>query len=64
MLIRPIENSIARNSFILPPSVATKKASTLTSEEIKMNAQILLFSFGYSAVNGNLSAKYYDVGVE
>ena len=26
MLIRPIENSIARNSFILPPSVATKKS--------------------------------------
>ena len=36
-----------------------KRASPLTSEEIKMNAQILLFSFGYSAINGNLWRSVY-----
>ena len=48
MLIRPIENSAAGNSFILPLTLQQNRASALTSEETKMNAQIVLFSFGYS----------------
>ena len=45
MLIRPIENSIARNSFILPPFIATKKSVHLNLRRDQNERSNLIIQF-------------------
>ena len=45
MLIKPIENSIASNSFILPPSIATKKSVHLNLQRDQNERSNLIIHF-------------------